>query len=613
MKVKDALPEKLLVNTASLKAAISESNTQNRIKQDLENSKAFLLGLIGILASCLLTLIPSWSFWNVFLKVTISTATAIVALLICWFFSKYLQARKEVNITPFFELYERIVTEAKREIRYTALIVICYQKVKTGEVKFMTEKRGNYLIHCDIDLEMTIEEQKSTIINYLASTYSVPTNQVVDIFPLSQELFFSIKPIHNVETQNGFVFYQVKLKRRSKQRLLNHKDTTWKTIQEMEASPELMGKNQDIVFALNENKTKISDSFEDSYGPIHIIWNITKKCPYNCAICATKDDSREELNTDQKLQVFNHIFSIKEKIAMLDFAGGDPMIDSGIRTVVLQAIHSLGEEHVSVTTTGRGIQSMENMADEDVSMLLKKCEVTIDASHQNLLATEKEGKFPRKSPEYCSHNFTQIQNAAENIQHLMINIPLIDDDLSDVEIANLISKLKSLKDRYSEIAIEAQIIRLMPVGAFQNNYDEKTYKEYQPLDAIHKVKKEIEKIGIACRYHCSLRVLPALGACDGRCGMLEKKVGIDCSGNVFACTWGAYLHLSSDQDVSENPFYLGNLLTSTLRDILDGKKSTLAHKRLSTDIGNGVAKPYCEAISWFFSKIVGENHDPLSK
>lgn len=195
-------------------------------------------------------------------------------------------------------------------------------------------------------------------------------NQIEDVLPLSREPFFSIKPIHGETTQNGFVFFQIKLKKKAKQNLTSHRDVAWKSIQEMEGMPELMGRNQDIVMALNENKTRIVDSFEDLYGPIHVIWNITKKCPYNCAFCATNDVSRKELCTEEKLKVFNHIFSIKEKISTLDFAGGDPMYDSGIRTVIIQAINSLGEDHVSVTTTGKGIQAIPSKERSKLEIVL---------------------------------------------------------------------------------------------------------------------------------------------------------------------------------------------------------------------------------------------------
>lgn len=615
MVVKERTPDKLLVNVDFLKAAILENQNQKETKEEFENSKNMFLALAGGLLSCLLTLIPSWTGWNIWLKITISAFSIVFFGADFWYFVKMIQSGNKLKTMEQQNLEECIINGAKDEILYTALLIICYQKSKSGEVKFMTEKNGNFLIHCNMDSSKTAIEQKEHIINYLATSYDVKKNYVIDVLPLSENPFFSIKPIHGEIKQNGFILFQVKLKKRVKERLLNRHDASWKSIGEMEGLPDLMGRNQDIVMALRENETGIVDSFGDAYGPMHIVWNITKECPYHCAICATRDESRQELSTEDKLRVLNNIFSAKENIDILDFAGGDPMYRSEVRTVIMQAINSLGEDHISITTTGRGIQEADNIPEEEISRLLRKCEITIDASHENLAQDLDKSVFPRNSPEYCSHNYEQIQVASENLQHLIINIPLLDDDLSDDEINNLIEKLCRLKQNYSEIRIEAEIIRLMPVGGFSECYtDIDKYKNYHPLDMAKKISDAIAKMGISCRYHCSLRVLPGLNICDKRCNMLEKKIGIDCAGNVFACTWGAYLQLPEKYNIKQNPFYLGNLVSNRLKDILNGQVNrTNAYRRLSRDISNQTYKPYCETISWFFEQKVDRNGDPLSE
>ena len=96
--------------------------------------------------------------------------------------------------------------------------------------------------------------------------------------------------------------------------------------------------------------------------------------------------------------------------------------------------------------------------------------------------------------------------------------------------------------------------------------------------------------------------------------MLDKKIGIDCSGNVFACTWGAYLRLPDKYDITHNPFYLGNLVSTDLKTIINGQENkTLAYKRITRDISNKTPRSYCETVSWFFKNTVDENNDPLSK
>lgn len=615
MTIREKTPEKILVSVEALKTAISEDKTQKELKSRHENSKNVFFAVLGALVSCLLTIIPSWKSWDLWLQFVISLFSIFWGITAFWNGLKMWELGKQLKTLQSEDLVESVINSVKDEVLYTALLVICYQQSKTGEVKFMTEKSGNFLVHCQMEPNKTAAEQSEHIINYLATSYDVQANRVLDVVPFSEQPFFSIKPVHGETRQNGFIFFQIKLKKDAKTPLINCRDVAWLSIREMEEQPDLMGRNQDIVMALNENKTRIIDSFGDTYGPLHIIWNITKDCPYHCAICATCDESRPELSIEDKFKVLDHIFSAKERIDTLDFAGGDPMYKSEIRTVIVQAINSLGEDHISLTTTGMGIQAADSTPDNAISKLLRNCEITIDASHENLKKASQQGPFPRNSPEYCSHNYEQIQNMAENLQHLTINIPLLDDDLDDDEIENLMSKLQKLKNDYSEIKIEAQIIRLMPVGAFHDSYmDSDKYKNYRPLGVAKKISERIGQIGISCRYHCSLRVLPALGICEKRCHMLEKKIGIDCAGNVFACTWGAYLHLPDGYTIERNPFYLGNLTKTSLQNILDGQEDkTSAYKRISRELSKSVSKPYCETVSYYFQGSLDENGDPLSK
>ena len=615
MTIREKTPEKILVSVGALRTAVSEDKNHKELKFEHENSKNVFLAVLGALVSCLLTIFPSWSNWTIWLKIVIMCFTIVFGAVALWSGLKMVQSGNKLKRMQPKNLEESVINDVKDEVLYTALLIICYQQSKTGEVKFMTEKNGNFLIHCKMNPDKTAVEQKEHIINYLATSYDVQTNLILDVLPFSEGPFFSIKPIHGEIKQNGFILFQVRLKKDAKTPLINRRDVKWISIREMEALPDLMGRNQDIVMALNENTTNIIDSFRDTYDPLHVVWNITKECSYHCAICATRDDSRPELSIEDKLKVLNHIFSAKERIDMLDFAGGDPMYKSEIRTVILQAINSLGEDHISLTTTGMGIQAADGTPDDAISKLLRNCEITIDASHETLKNASQKGPFPRNSPEYCRHNYEQIQNVAENLRHLTINIPLLDDDLEDAEIESLMSKLQKLKKDYSEIEIEAQIIRLMPVGAFPDSYmDSNKYKTYCPLGAARKIMERIGQIGISCRYHCSLRILPALEVCEKRCHMLEKKIGIDCAGNVFACTWGAYLHLPDGYKIEQNPFYLGNLTKTSLKNILSGKEEkTSAYKRISREISNAVPKPYCETVSYYFLGSPGENGDPLSK
>ena len=124
-----------------------------------------------------------------------------------------------------------------------------------------------------------------------------------------------------------------------------------------------------------------------------------------------------------------------------------------------------------------------------------------------------------------------------------------------------------------------------------------------------KIKTRLEQAGIKCKLHCSLRVLPCFSGDndDNHCSMLEKKIGIDCAGNVFACAWAGYVN---GIGATQNPYYLGNLTRVSLKDILEGRHPTSQYHILFNEINNN--RPYCSVISQVIGNTPFENHDPLS-
>lgn len=613
MKIGEYKSDELLINAESLKQITIATQTQEKIRARVETDRTILLTIAGIFVTAIISVLPVWESENGvknFIYIAVIFVCFVVGLIFLIDMILYKQKKDDEDVAS---IDFRILNEAKRLTLYTALLIICFQD-KKGNVKFATERNGNFLLHCEMDPCKEAKEQGENIINFLANTYSVQRKNVNEVIPLSGEPFFSIKPVHEKTKQNEFMLFLVKFRKNAKSSLINHKDIAWKTIKEMEGSPDLMARNQDIIFALNNCNARISDSFEIPQRSLHIIWNITKSCPYECNICATRDDSRKELSTEEKMRVLNNIFGVKDSIQMIDFAGGDPLCDSEVRTVITQAINSLGEDRISVTTTGEGIQNAKQDS-EIFPKLVKNCEITIDASHEHLSSSSRVSPFSRNSPDYCRHNYKQVREIVEDIQTLTVNVPLLDDDLSEAEIDNLIEEFKELRKVLSSVEIRAQLIRLMPVGAFNEHYESiDDYKRYNPINVARTVYNRLMELNIQCRYHCSLRVLPHFGNSCGRCHMLDKKIGIDCAGNVFACTWGAYLRLDSSEDISCNPFYLGNLLSSSLDNILySPDQKNPAHKRLRRDISNKTSKRYCEAISWFFNRDIGICNDPLAK
>lgn len=289
--------------------------------------------------------------------------------------------------------------------------------------------------------------------------------------------------------------------------------------------------------------------------PLKIIWNITSKCGYNCEICATYSD-RDELDFCGKKKILNSILSVGiENITEIDFAGGDPLFVADSIQVIHNAINVLGKEKVSVTTTGKGINNAVKMG-ENLSQLLYNCEVTIDClDHISNL---------RKESSYVESNQNAIKCANKSIENLIINVPILNTEINNDTIRRLVDQIAEID--VSNVSVN--LIRLMNVGRMDSHkyiglyspeHFVRTFTEYAKNTCIKNV-----------HIHCALRG-KLLGT---QCNMLSEKIGIDCSGNVFACAWGGYVEGYDKYNICKNPFYIGNLLEKSLVEVLTDKRVT---------------------------------------
>lgn len=311
--------------------------------------------------------------------------------------------------------------------------------------------------------------------------------------------------------------------------------------------------------------------------PLKIIWNITNRCGYGCKICATYSD-RVELTSSEKDCALHSIFSIGTKdIIEIDFAGGDPLFSEDSIRIIHNAIAVLGKERISVTTTGKGIDAAKQMG-EDVSKLLYNSEITIDC-------VDHVSDYLRCDSSYVSANRAAIKNVEKEIENLTINIPILDSSMDSKKIRQLVNEINEI----SINNISVNLIRLMNVGRMNLNLEN---NNYSPEHFLRIVRTFIEyakgtRIGNV-HIHCALRGRLLRASCN----MLKDKIGVDCSGNVFACAWGGYVKGCNKDNISDNPFYIGNLLENTLQEILVSKRTIDLEKAISDNPTNQ-CRVYC--------------------
>lgn len=530
-------------------------------------------------------------------------ATGIIAFWLITCIVSYIRKRLKMN-TMDNDIKAEMKVAAKRKINYTAILIIA-NKESNGELKLFVDKHGKsnhayFLPYCSMNRTDSIQYQGERIKRYVGSHYGLSLNEIIEVIDLSAEPTFSIKSTRSgtAEEQHAFAFFRICLTPEAKRKFDNYVDGGWYSVNDLKSNPQAVERNGDVISKLDENPEFIMDSFIGERKPsMKIIWNITNECGYKCDICATHDENRKELSLEDKLKVLQSILTIRDRIGMLDFAGGDPCKSHESLLIIQEAIYALGAERVSITTTGDGINSLDASKRK---ALLYQCEITVDIEHQG------NTKFIKRAAQgYVETNIDQLVTYGDDTQRITINMPIIHTDLNDNEIKNIVLEIEKIKNANRNAKIYVSFLRLMPVGKTNT----KNYPEmYLPWETINKIRTYLEPMGISCTSHCSLNVCNKDELGRG-CSRLKFKLGIDCAGNVFACAWAGYL----PEAISTNPFYIGNLLEMDLQDILSESINQNANFRKMCKYDTQ-SIDHCPLISYIYNtKDPNKNSDPLSK
>ena len=618
-RLADFTPPNLFLDQETMKHTLEDDEQiKEHIQKKTGHQSHIISAVIAILVPILNLIIENFYSQQVSIPIIVLNGVTILILIciIIWNIKGFSVETTIINRKNGSdkETFAHVIQAVKEKTSYTAVILLA---LKTGEgdtIKYLcrTPRDDSYFFHCSLDPYKTIEESKDIVKNAIRDTFKIKDTDIREIIPLDQEPMFTVKLVDRTVRSTALLLYFVELDESVKEQVYKLEGNKWKTIDDLLADPNAMKSNYDVINKVHSyhgiyGNTK--DSFVPRSESLHVIWNITQSCGYNCFICATKDDKRKELNPEKKLKVLNAIATEKERIKIIDFAGGDPCYSQDSIEIIENAIALFGKDVVSVTTTAIGIKKQDKRIQ---SRILHNCELTIDASHEYLLY-DSQKSIKRGAEGYSRTNAESLEITSDSIRKLTINIPILDDDLNNEEIVRLAQIVKNIKDSYKKnVKVETVLIRLMPVGNNGIIQKKEDYTKYDPLTVAKLIKSELESRDIPCKYHCSLRTLDSLrDDSDSRtCSMLDHKIGIDCAGNVFACAWGGYL--PGYDEVKDNPFYLGNLCENDLSEILSVNNGLETYRRIYNQNTYGGNRNYCEVVSRFICPNTRENYDPLA-
>lgn len=611
-RVKDHTPPDILLSNDTMKNILQSFQSQERTKSNSDKYRELTITLSLSLIGCVISFAGAFSAMGMLWDIISGIIIAILLIVMCITAFKWHEATREAKAYKgnSSDIEELFLSKVQETARYTAIIRVT-TKIK-GEMRYLVGT-DYFLPHCSMTIDATLYEQQNNLYQCLHDDFGILEKDIIKLQLLEDKIYYSIKPIHGRVQMNGYAFYDVEIKVQAKAKILELDGRRrWMSLNNMRQTPDALATNKDVIDLL-DSFPKPKESFVNLLGDLSIIWNITSSCGYECAICATHDERRQELKPEEKVAVLNSIVTANTLIKSLDFAGGDPLWSNETTNIIQSAIMQLGTDKVSVTTTGDGIKRLMS-SEFSFSNLIKRAEITIDAAHANLQSNPaSQSNISRNVTTYCEGNIRQIQTLLEHTESLTINIPIINDDLSDDEINTLVGRICEIKEHNPSVEIDTLLIRLMPVGRLTKEITKDIYQNYNPIDVIRKIKTQLESNHIPCKLHCSLRILPCFNdpQCPEHCSMLERKIGIDCAGNVFACAWGGYLY--SKEPPTKNPFYLGNLTRVKLIDILNGVSRTQPYRDIMAEINSNQHRYFCSVISYYAGKELFKDADYLSK
>lgn len=290
-----------------------------------------------------------------------------------------------------------------------------------------------------------------------------------------------------------------------------------------------------------------------------VIWNLTRICPWDCAICCVtalhacettklylkrrQNDYGKELSLAEKMQALRDLC---DEAFNIDFSGGDPLYYNEDLQVVEQATMWLPSDKISVSMTG------VDLTERKIELLrkVKNVEFTIDSPPD-------AKNFARSEGYHLSSVIALKECVSAGIRTRAVTVlyPLTMRKSNLREVYQLLCKLG---------VPEWELLRFYSVGKAKR-FSRLTLSkdDYLKTMALLRTFRGPTKIF----FQHSLRILEE----DGVCPAVNQSLGIFPDGSVSACAWAINVQA---QPINEY-FMLGKMPKQKIRDIIEaaGKRS----------------------------------------
>lgn len=306
-----------------------------------------------------------------------------------------------------------------------------------------------------------------------------------------------------------------------------------------------------IVWAQQRNHTK-NEEDKNMKEPLSIVYDMTRRCPWNCAICcmgaSSKPDAcRGELPQERKLSLMDELPNLGRPVR-IDFSGGELMTNPENLLVIDRAAARLGRDQIGISVSGWGI-------DADVAARLSacvaECEMTMDTIPGRSYYLRPDGYAAAAAK---AVPLLRAQGVRAGIQTVLA--------CSNTNAENLTELYRWLCENSVD---EWSLLRFYPSGRGEAYPQECLSPELEHwavrfIQQLDRDNPSPRKPSV--NFHYTMAGHPKSSS---ECRCVRKSIGILPDGQVTACFWA----VDANTGIVEPKFLLGSLKESSLKDILN--------------------------------------------
>lgn len=294
------------------------------------------------------------------------------------------------------------------------------------------------------------------------------------------------------------------------------------------------------------------------YPKLSVIFDITKKCPWNCSICCMgalpgREALVGELPLDRKLSLMDDLAEVNQtREVHIDFSGGEIFTNMENVLVVEKAASILGKEKVGISSSG--FMMSDNLA-ERLSHCVNDFEMTMDVLPGRKYMLRPTG-YAMAAANALPH--LQKYGIKTGIQTVLAHSNCNEENL--LELYKYLCKVGV--DNWS-------LLKFYPSGRGAE-YKQEILTTEEEAWAINFINKMDSANGCDKKpkidFHYTMKGHRKYSA---ECRCVRRSIGIMPDGSVTSCFWA----IDSASGIIDPKYLLGSVRDNTVGEILKGEKA----------------------------------------